>query len=133
MTQNGIVTKLLGEGLAQVAVTRTTACGGRCGGCEACVYDSRLLVEAENVICARPGERVELESETSRMVGAALLVYMLPILLFFAGYAAGALLGAAEGVCVILSLAGVVIGGALAVFFGRRRGKIRFRIVGYSR
>lgn len=133
MTQNGVVTILLDNGRAQVEVTRTTACGGNCGGCEACVFDSRLLVEADNMICARPGERVTLESETSRMMGAVLLVYMLPVVLFFAGYALGALLSVSEGVCAVLSFCGAAIGGALVAFFGRKREKIRFRITGYSR
>ena len=133
MKQNGTVTKLLDRGRALVAVERTTACGGHCGGCEACVFDSRLLIEAENTICARPGEQVVLESETKRVLGAAALVYLLPVALFFAGYAAGALLSLTQGQCVATSLLGVALGGALAVFLGRRRKEIAFRITGYSR
>lgn len=133
MTQNGTVTKLLGNGRAAVAVERSTACGGNCGGCEACVFDSRLFVEAENTICAQPGERVVLESETKRVMGAVLLVYMLPVALFFLGLGAGAALSLTQGLCAVTSLAGAVLGGALAVWIGRRRKEITFRIVGYSR
>lgn len=133
MTQNGVVTGLLDQGRALVSVERSTACGGNCGGCEACVFDSKLLVEAENAICARPGERVVLESETKRVLGAALLVYMLPVALFFIGYAVGAALALTQGLCVLTSLLGAAAGGALVVFFGRRRDKISFRITGYSR
>ena len=133
MTQNGTVTKLLDKGRAMVAVERSTACGGHCGGCEACVFDSCLTVEADNAICARPGERVVLESETKRVLGAALLVYMLPVALFFLGFGVGAALGLSQGLCVVTSLLGAAVGAALAVFFGRRREEITFRITGYSR
>lgn len=133
MTQNGVVTKLLDKGRALVAVERTTACGGNCGGCEACVFDTRLLVEADNAICAKPGEQVVLESETKRVLGAALLVYMLPVALFFLGYAVGAALSLTQGLCVLTSLIGAAAGGGLVVFFGRRREEISFRITGYSR
>ena len=33
MTQDAIVTKCLPNGMAEVVVTRTTACGSNCGNC----------------------------------------------------------------------------------------------------
>ena len=36
MTQDAVVIKVLNEELAEVAVTRGTACGGNCGSCESC-------------------------------------------------------------------------------------------------
>lgn len=133
MTQNGVVTKLLDKGRAEVSVERGTACGGHCDGCETCVYATRLLIHAENAVYAAPGDRVILESESRSIMGAALLVYMLPVILFFAGYAVGALCGLGQGACVLTSLAGLAIGGALAVFFGRRKKEIAFRIIGFQR
>ena len=133
MTQNGVVTKLLDGGMAEVAVERGTACGGHCESCEACVYASRLVVAAENRIYAAPGERVVLESETKRIMGAAALVYLLPVALLFAGYAIAAAGGLKEGTCILASIIGMAIGGIAAVVFGRRSKKISFRITGYTR
>lgn len=133
MTQNGVVTRLLDAGRAEVTVERGTACGGHCDGCETCLYASRLVVSAQNEIYAQPGDRVVLESGTKSIMGAALLVYMLPLALFFAGYAAGACCGLSQGLCVVLSLSGAVLGGAAAVLIGRRRREIVFRITGYCR
>lgn len=133
MTQNGIVTKLLDRDRAEVAVERGTACGGNCGGCEACVFDSRIVIAAENVIRAKPGDRVVLESGTRAVLGAALLVYMLPLVFLFAGYAAGAAFGLAQGRCVLASLIGAALGAAAVVWIGRRRKEITFRITGYAR
>ena len=133
MTQNGIVTKLLDKGRAEVAVERGTACGGHCDGCETCIYASKLLISAENTVYAQPGDRVVLESGTKSIMGAALLVYMLPVALFFAGYAGAALGGLTQGLCALASILGMAVGGGLAVFFGRRRREIVFRITGYIR
>ncbi len=133
MTQNGVVTKLLENGCAEVAVERGTACGGHCDGCETCIYAATLRVAAENAVCARPGDRVVLETGTGGVMSAALLVYLLPVVLLFAGYAVGEAAGLGQGGCSAASLAGAVIGGALVVFFGRRRREIRFRIIGFQR
>ncbi len=132
MTQNGVVTRILANGRAEVAVERGTACGGHCGGgCDACVYASRILVPAENPVYAKPGDKVLLESETKGIVGAALLVYMLPLLFFFAGYAVGALWGLPQGACAAASLIGAGMGAAAVVWIARRRKKeITFRIKG---
>ncbi|MCD8322826.1 MAG: SoxR reducing system RseC family protein [Oscillospiraceae bacterium] len=133
MTQNGVVTKLLERGRAEVAVERGTACGGHCGSCEACIYANRLVVPADNLVYAKPGDRVVLESSTGGIMGAAALIYLMPLVFFFAGYAVGAGLGLAQGGCVAASVAGLVLGGGLAVLLGRRRKEITFRITGYCR
>ncbi len=133
MTQNGVVTKLLDRGRAEVSVERGTACGGHCDGCETCIYATTLRVEAENAVFAQPGDRVVLESGTKAVMGAAFLVYMLPLALFFLGYAVGALLGLRQGLCVLTSLAGVLLGAGLVVLIGRRKREITFRIVGFQR
>lgn len=133
MTRNGVVTRLLDRGMAEVAVERGTACGGSCGGCETCVYASRITISAENAIYARPGDRVILESGSGGVLGAALLVYMLPVAAFFAGYAVGAALALSQGLCVLTSLAGLAAGVALTVVIGRRKRELRFRITGFQR
>lgn len=133
MTQNGVVTKLLDRGRAEVAVERGTACGGHCDGCETCIYATRLTVEADNTVYARPGDRVILESETKSVMGAAALIYLVPVALFFAGYGVGAALGLGQGACVLTSAAGTAAGALAAVLLGRRRKQIVFRITGYCR
>ncbi len=133
MTQNGVVTKLLEHNRAEVAVERGTACGGHCDGCETCIYSATLRIAAENAVYAKPGDRVVLESGTGSIMGAAFLVYMLPLALFFLGYALGALCGLSQGLRVLTSLVGAAVGAALVVFLGRRRREITFRIVGFQR
>ena len=134
MTQNGVVTKTLEKGMVQVAVERGTACGGSCsGGCEACVYASRILVDAENRVYAAPGDKVILESSTAGIMGAALLLYLFPLVFFFGGYALAAAFTEGQGVRVLASLLGAVLGGLITVLLARRKKKLRFAVIGYQR
>ena len=132
MTQNGVITKLLDKGMAEVAVERVTACG-HCSGCGECIYGKRIVVEAENAIFAQPGERVVLESKTAVIMKVTLLIYMLPVALLFAGYAVGAIMGLDQQWCVVSSVIGFGLGALAATYLGRRFQKIDYRIVGYKR
>ena len=130
MTQTGVVTKLLDKGLAEVAVERVTACA-HCSGCGECIYGKQLYVEAANKIYAKPGERVVLESSTSTIMKVTLLIYMLPVLTFFLGYAVGALLKLDQEGCIISSAVGLSVGVLISVELGKRFKKIDYSITGY--
>lgn len=101
MTQQGTIKKLLPDGMAEIEVTRRSACGhdcAKCGGCGGLEIQT-LYVTARNRAKADVGERVLIEGETGQVLGLAMLVYVLPIVLFFVGYALGSVLftGAAAG------------------------------------
>ena len=119
MTQDAVVTKILPDGMAEVAVTRTTACGGNCSSCEACMFQSELKAIARNAIGARPGQRVVIESKTSRVFGAAVLVYVMPLLLFLLGYLLAAALGAGEGVRILVSFCALLVSALILVLSQR--------------
>ena len=119
MTQDAVVTKILPDGMAEVAVTRTTACGGNCSSCEACMFQSELKAIARNAIGARPGQRVVIESKTSRVFGAAVLVYVMPLLLFLLGYLLAAALGAGESVRILVSFCALLLSALILVLSQR--------------
>ena len=101
MTQQGTIKKLLPGGMAEIEVTRRSACGHDCAKCGGCggLETQTLYVTARNRAKADVGERVLIEGETGQVLGLAMLVYVLPIVLFFVGYALGSVLftGAAAG------------------------------------
>ena len=101
MTQQGTIKKLLPDGMAEIEVTRRSACGHDCAKCGGCggLETQTLYVTARNRAKADVGERVLIEGETGQVLGLAMLVYVLPIVLFFAGDALGSVLftGAAAG------------------------------------
>lgn len=132
MTQDAVVTRVLNSAMAEVAVTRGTACGGNCGNCESCMFQSELKVLAKNLIAAKPGEHVVIESSTKKVFKAVALVYVMPLVLFLVAYAVGAALGMSEGVCVALSFAGLMLGAAILVFSQRKNksnNQISFEII----
>ena len=134
MTQDAIVYKCLPNGMAEVVVTRTTACGSNCGNCESCIFQSELKTLAKNSINARPGQKVIIESKSSRIYKAAMLVYILPMLLMVLGYALGAALSTGEGLGIALGFAGLIAGAALIVLSERRKNKepISFEIIEFN-
>ena len=98
MQQTVRVTRLLEPGYAEVFFERQSACSGdchQCGGCGA--VKEKLFVRAKNQIGAKPGDRVIVESDTKSVMISILLVYLLPIVLFFAGYALGTVLNFMPG------------------------------------
>ena len=131
MTQNAVVTKILPDDMAEVAVTRTTACGGNCGNCESCIFQNELRTVAKNRLGAVPGQHVVIESVSSKVYKAVFLVYLLPVILLLVGFSAAYLLGAGEGVCVLFSFAGLIVGAAVIVLSQRRKNKdqITFEII----
>ena len=132
MTQEVTVLQVYG-GSARVAYKRPTACHGDCekcaGGCGATAASETLVVDAENLIGAAPGDRVLIEAQGQKVAWAIFLVYVLPILLFLAGYF---LVPAAP---VLSAGLGFLLGLAIAVLVSRRQTRsgtqIRYRITAY--
>jgi sigma-E factor negative regulatory protein RseC len=123
LTQFAIIKKLMPAGKAEVEVLRGTACGDSCGSCEVCNYASKLRVEAKNPIYAQVGDRVEIETASSKVLGAAFLVYVVPFILFFIGYAVAHALGASQGWCVTVSFLAFACGLGIAVLVARSKKK----------
>jgi len=70
-------------------------CGGDCGvGGGVCMAPKEIIrVRARGGEGAKPGDTVVIESCSRQILGLAALVYLLPLALFFAGYAISALVG----------------------------------------
>lgn len=124
------------DGMARVIHNRPTACHGDCdscaGGCGSMAAKEKIIVDAENLIGAVPGDQVMIEGQTGKVAVAVLLVYVIPVVLFFLGYFLGSMveLGACFGVL------GFFLGILFAVYASRRQKKlgrqIRFQIVSYA-
>lgn len=135
MTQDAIVFKCLNADMAEVVVTRATACGSNCASCEACVFQNELKTVARNLIGARPGQKVRIESKSSRVYGAILLVYIVPILLAVAACFSAYAAGASEGVCVLCTFLGFLFGAVITVLsqrFKKTGDSITFDIVEFQ-
>lgn len=81
------------DGTAQVVLIRQSACAGDCHKCSGCgAAQETLMLQAQNPIGAQPGDKVVIQSATGPVLKSAVVLYMLPLVLFFLGYAFGSLL-----------------------------------------
>lgn len=121
MVQEAIITKLMPDGMAEVAVVRATACGKSCSSCESCIFQNELKVLAFNLISSSPGRKVLIESKTSSIFSAAAIVYILPVILMVLAYTIAFFAGAGEGLCISACFIGLFIGLALMVIYHRKK------------
>ena len=104
------VRKVFPDGTAEVLLVRESACSGDCHKCSGCGAAKETMVfTANNSIRASVGDLVRVESATGPVMKAATVLYVLPLVLFFLGYALGAALwqiGALVGcLAFVLSIA----------------------------
>ena len=102
------------DGTAAVVHIRESACSGDCHKCSGCgAAKEAILFKADNPIGAKTGDLVNIRSETGPVLKAAAVLYMLPLVLFFAGYALGAALGSSGalwgGLAFALSIIMIVV------------------------
>lgn len=131
MTQDAVVTRVFPNGLAEVAVTRGTACGSNCGNCESCAFQNELKAIAKNSVHATQGEKVIIESVSSRIFSAAFLLYIVPFIALFIGYAVAAANSLSEGLCILVSFGFFLVAVAIVVIYQRinkRKKPITFEI-----
>jgi len=118
MTQIAKVVAVPEQGVALVRVDRQTACGHDCENCAGCgVQGSALTVRAICPIDVEIGDMVEVFSG-KQVLAIAALVYILPLVLFLAGYLIPS--GLSEAVRYICGGIGFAIGLGLAVIYDRQ-------------
>jgi sigma-E factor negative regulatory protein RseC len=83
--EEGIVIEIFKDNMAKVKVGRH----GECKNCGACPGDSALVIEAQNFIGAKAGQKVAFEMKETNMLMAAFVVYILPLIAIFVGVIVG--------------------------------------------
>lgn len=131
MTQIATVTALpaAAGGQVEVTVTRRSACGHDCESCGGCGGQAvNLVVYAGSDIPLALGDQVEIYSD-NRVLGAAALVYLGPVVLFLLGYLLPASLP--EGARYFCGGLGFLLGLAGAMAWDRRtrrRSDVNYRV-----
>lgn len=126
------ISRLLPGDMAEVIRVRESACSGDCHKCSGCgAAKQTVILTARNAIGARVGDMVVVSSDSSRVLKAAAVLYMLPLVLFLAGYLVGENLW---GRGVLLGLVGIVLGIALVKLYDRFLTKtgIEYTITSYA-
>ena len=116
----------------QVACLRQSACSGDCHKCSGCgAVEQTMIFTARNPIGAKPGDMVTVEAATGPVLKAAAVLYMLPLVLFIAGYLVGMqwqLGGLVGALAFVLSIAVIVAYDRLVM---KKRNTV-YTIVGFA-
>lgn len=133
MTQIATVSRIIDSNYAEISVPRKSACGHDCEECAGCgVTGAAVLAKAANPIGARIGQKVVVQSETSKMLGIVAFVYLIPVVLFLLGYLVMAFLTTSVAMQYGVAISGFFIGIVAAILYDRKlkeRGGLTFTIV----
>ena len=132
MRQRAGVVKAEGK-IAEIEVSRASMCDGcqKNGGCEHHCELSGLIAgsgktmktTAQNKIGAEPGDTVEVETDSTKVLGYAALVFMMPIFVCAVFYFIVDAVFAASAPALIAAAAGFVLAFSGIYLFDRSRKK----------
>ncbi len=132
MKQIATIEKLLDGGKAQISVARQSACAHDCRDCAGCgTTAAPVRAVADNPVGAAVGQKVVVESSSKKLLCIMLVVYMLPIALFFLGYFCSAGM-VSEGLRYGFGALAFCIGVLCSVLYDRstrKRGSLSFTVV----
>lgn len=122
------VKEVYDDGTAMVIHVRESACSGDCHKCSGCgAAKEAVLFTADNPIGAGRGDLVKVESDTGTVLKAAVVLYVIPLGLFFLGYYLGDVLGSMGALVACL---GFVLGVVIVVIYDRK--VIKKKNIGYT-
>lgn len=72
------------DGIAKIRIQRNSACGS-CGACHVGKENMIMETSAPNILSAKIGDQVEIETETTNILKASFIIYTFPLILFIIG------------------------------------------------
>lgn len=88
MEQIVLVRNVREDGFAEVIPVEEGGCGGDCKHCGGCTSEQQVML-AQNPVGAKRGDYVTVEAKSAALLKAAAALYVLPVVLFVAGYLLG--------------------------------------------
>ena len=128
MEQKVKIRRVFPDGTAEVVHIRESACSGDCHKCSGCgAAKESITLTARNAIGAGPGDVVIVKSDSAPVLRGAVVLYILPLVLFILGYL---LTASGWGGCL-----GFVIGIVAVIVYDRKVAKKEetvYTITGYA-
>jgi sigma-E factor negative regulatory protein RseC len=113
LRESGCVVSI-NDDIAVVAVGMSGACK-KCGLCLASSDGKEMLLLAKNEVGAREGDSVEIEILPGRVLAAAFIIYMIPVVMTIIGFLVGSTLtGGSETSALPIVLAVLFLVGSFA-------------------
>ena len=93
-----------------------------CGGCKACILGregNKLVLPANNEVCAKVGDKVSFTLPPPRPILAIVMLFILPLTLMICALIIPLSLGVSEINSILLSIGGAVVGFAIVLLFDK--------------
>ncbi len=119
MFQSGIVKKTSGKN-ADVEITRSSACAENCASCGLCPGKT-AVVTAANDVGAAAGDTVVIDMADSKVLGAAFLVYIVPVITLIAGYLIGEAISGKESAGIVTGFILMILTFAAIILTDKKR------------
>ena len=120
------------NGTAQVLCIRESACSGDCHKCSGCgAAKEAVVLTGANPIGAKRGDLVKVESASAPVLKAAVVLYIIPLILFFLGYALGSLWGIGPWIAGL----GFALGVGIVVIYDRlvvKKAELSYTITAFA-
>ena len=125
MKEQGKVVEVAGN-LAKVELPSSPACQS-CRACERGTQGT-MIAEANNSLGAKVGDKVEMEIPSPRVMGASIIIFVLPLIGLMLGYFAGAQISQTTGIWSgVLTMMAIYI--PIMIYDRLAREKYRCKIV----
>ncbi|MCG8483037.1 MAG: SoxR reducing system RseC family protein [Clostridia bacterium] len=108
MEQNGKIVELVDDTTAKVTIMRHSACE-KCGACHVGSSNRNVSITAENNINAQLGHIVEVQMATQNVLSAALIMYVIPLIILVTGILIGTKLFQGEKGDILSIILGFVL------------------------
>ena len=84
MNQQGYIVEIVDSVTAKLKLKRHSACAS-CGKCATTSEEKDIIVEVDNTIGAKVGDKVEVNMETVNVLKAAFIAYAIPLVALLLG------------------------------------------------
>jgi len=108
---------------------KSAGCGGHCDITGIVANGGKMTARAYNKIGAAAGDTVEVETESSRVLAYAALVFLLPLVVGGIFFAAANAFSLGEGIALISAFAGFLLSFLFTALIDRKAAKKRPDIV----
>ena len=99
---------------------KSSGCGGHCDITGIVANGGKMTAKAYNKIGAAAGDTVEVETESSRVLAYAALVFLLPLVIGGVFYAAASALFQSEGIALASAFAGFLLSFVIAALVDKK-------------
>ena len=128
MNQQGFIIEIVDDKTAKLKMQRHSACA-HCGKCITSSETKDIVVEVDNSIGAKVGDRVEVNMDGVRVMKATAIAYIIPLVALLAGtigaYFVLQTVGITSGIEIISAVVGIIATGL--AFLAIRKNDKKFR------